>query len=150
MLQEKDNKNCFRLILIIFVWLSVFIAFPFAIILLLFYLYKSDFNLNKSLKKYWLLKCYYLEKSLKTFKAAYEENKKNYEILKNDETWLDIEKKTEFKEDAYTIIDNDIKFVDSEIYNSNIANTKNTSTNKYEFNSWKSIWDDYESVIDKK
>ena len=97
MLQEKRKDSCVKLGVVIFFGISILLAFPFTIIILVIYLFKSDFDIKKSMKKYWLNNCPHLDKFIKNFKDAYEENKKNYETLKNDEIWWSVVKETEFK-----------------------------------------------------
>ena len=158
MLKNKWNENCVFSYTIIFIWLSVLFLFPFITFILAVIYFKTDVSVKNILKKTWIYDCLWLEKITK---APWNRNWK-WRDIEIKKTRYDYIREARIKNKDYKV--NNFDFLVKE--NSKKENTrnklkreaKNTVINKwnnlrsknYEFNSWKSIWDDYESVLDRK
>ena len=174
MLQEKNKKEylsgCFRLGITIFVlFLLVITGFIFYLIIFFFifaWKKKTNINFQKVLEKLWVYDCFkyfFWEFKTKEILKKYEDKfnkyeykfnknkrkneyiekirKQNFEIkLKNlEELWKNKKEEPKNQQDGFSPL-----FIKSE---KTIKKVKYKSENN-SFNSWKSIWDNYESVID--
>jgi hypothetical protein len=175
MVREKIQFNltpsCIKFIILFIIFISGFYLF-YTWLLLLFY-----FSIEKAkrwLKVLWLSDIFlisWLQDCLKTFitveiignikktkkdKKSIKKNKK----IKNTKVLWKKEKVKKYKWQDYSLTTkktnskNTDKSMNTWKYSSNLVKNKTFPTSqslkssKYSFNNWKSIWDDYESVLD--
>ena len=167
-MQEINNTKCTKWIILIVVAIMLFLLMPFLVIILIAIYFKTDLNYKKILRNLWIYDCFNIPAKTQTpwekkpnsqikkpVKKVYydkllEQKKKDSSNIKeklmkelNDkivekrnkyETNNEfLDRKRKIKRDASPHVDTD-KF-------------DKTSDNNY--NWWKSIWDDYVSVLDK-
>ena len=169
---QKNNKNSINKCKV-FIWAIFFSAFliinwAWFLIVFVFFLYvlakKENININSILKDFWVYGClkflfwenFNIKEILKN--KFNESNKKDdlYEKIKKQDYEIEMKKLEKLlKNVKENSINQQASF--GSIYtksekkiDKNISN-KNGSSLKYKgnsFNNWKSIWDDYESVLD--
>jgi hypothetical protein len=158
MLQNQwQNNNAFKVIIvIIIIAIIIFIVFPPLIFILGFLYFKSWVSLEKLLKVLWI-----------DIKNTNNSRKNNYS-RNNSNAPSKIKKPVTYKKTSYDeLVENrkKDKIVKSRIqpinknsykakeknnnFSKNYSPNSDNKSNKYEFNWWKSIWDDYESVLSK-
>ncbi len=135
-IKEGCNDKIGILISYLFIFTIIVILFPYFLIFIIFLFFYLNINLSKFLRKLGFYKC------LENYKKIKIERKK--EIEKNIEdiyyTFFKEDKKEIKKENLW----NNIK-----TKKDNYKETKINFSKNFSFDNRKSIWDDYESVLDK-
>ena len=172
-MQEINTTRCamWKIVAIV-AFLVILVVFfgPFLIVILVVIYLKTDLDLEKTLKSLWIYDCFWIsaktkvpwknlpesqiEKPVKKVYYDYIRDMLNEKNKWKFDTMLEVkkEKKKEKLEFIWEdkLVNNKSKIRYRRRSNDN-AKTKDLhfkTDKKYEFNWWKSIWDDYESVID--
>ncbi len=154
MLKDKNNFSgkCIKFTILIWIiailmisWFAMFLALIIFILLYLSMNENNTLNYDKVLEFFWVIDCiwFLFSKGKNSSQNSYKNNiQKKLDKLKLEEK---LEKQKELKK-----LENSIEFLkDEKINKKNSLDSWNIySKNNNSFEWWKSIWDDYESVLD--